>query len=220
MVRTRRTAERGATLFVVVLVFTLLFGIGAFAARSAHLATASSGFARQQTQVRYVAEYGMMMATSLLAGSGGQTYMRAITRPPATELCRGQTTAMPARTCYRLSYAEVDKLVHDNGGFALCEPASWTSNQPTAAGSLGLVQARCDFVVELSDKVQGATPAGFDTGPGNPLKFFYLTATTTALVRLLDTNDTPAGTLTTPETFESSSMQTLRGRILMGPIAP
>lgn len=204
--RRRRAGERGATLFVVVLVMTLLMGIGAFAARSAHLATASSGYARHQTQARYVGEYGIMMAATLLSGSGGQSYMKLLSTPQ--DFCTGQTAAaMVQRTCYKLGYKDVQAMIGPQG-FSLCDAAT-----ATAPGSLGMADAECDFVVELTDKVQGMTPSGFDTGP-KPLKFFYVTATAFGQVRLV--NGTPNGAID-DKAAQSSSTQVLRSRILAGP---
>lgn len=205
--RRSRVRERGATLFVVVLVMTLLMGIGAFAARSAHLATASSGYARHQTQARYVGEYGIMLAATLLSGSGGQSYMKMLGNPQ--DFCTGQqTSGMVQRTCYKMSSASLNAMIGPQG-FSLCSPA--TALNP---GSLGMAQADCRFTVELTDKVQGMTPSGFDTGAGKPLKFFYVTATATAMVHL--TNGTPNGPLDAVAA-QSSNTQILRSRILAGP---
>lgn len=205
--RKGRVGERGATLFIVVLVMTLLMGIGAFAARSAHLATASSGYTRHQTQARYVGEYGIMLTATMLSGSGAQSYMKALGNPQ--DFCAGQTTtAMVQRTCYKMSYRDLQAIVGPQG-FTLCEPST-----ATYPGSLGMARAECDFTVELTDKVQGMTPSGFDTGPGKPLKFFYVTATSTGQVRL--TNSTPNGPLDAVAA-QSSSTQVLRSRILAGP---
>jgi hypothetical protein len=207
--RRARAGQRGATLIVVVLVITLLMGIGAFAARSAHIATTSSGYERQMTQTRYVAEYGLMMATALLGSPSAQSYLKLLSNP--TDRCYGQVAAgMTMPTCYKLFYGDVQTMV---APFNLCEAAS-----ATYPGSLGMANtqfnARCDFSVELTDKVSGMTPPGFDTGPGKPLKFFYVTASVTAQVRIVNGNAT--GALDGIEA-ESSGTQTLRSRILAGP---
>ena len=204
-----RARQRGATLVVVVLVITLLMGIGAFAARSAHLATASSGYERHQTQTRYVAEYGLMMATTLFSGASGQSYLRLLSNP--VDRCYGQASAMMVMpTCYKMFYRDVQTLV-GAGNFNLCDSAT-----VTAPGSLGMVNAQynaeCDFAVELTDKVAGTTPPGFDTGAGKSLKFFYVTASVTAQVRIVSST-----TSLDPIAAESSGTQTLRSRILTGP---
>lgn len=203
----RRAGERGATLFVVVLVMTLLMGIGAFAARSAHLATASSGYARHQTQARYVSEYGIMLAATILSGGGAQSYMKVLGNPQDT--CAGQTaTTMVQRTCYKMGFRDLNGQVGQQG-FNLCETATGTY-----PGSLGMAKAECDFIVELTDKVQGMTPSGFDSGAGKPLKFFYVTATSYGQVRLI--NSTPTGPIDAVAA-QSSSTQVLRSRVLAGP---
>jgi len=194
---------------VVVLVITLLMGIGAFAARSAHLATTSSGYERHMTQTRYVAEYGLIMATALLGSSSAQSYLKMLSNP--ADACYGQTTAgMVMPTCYKMYYRDVETMVSP---FKLCEAAT-----TTYSGSLGMANAQynaeCDFAVELTDKIAGTTPAGFDTGPGKPLKFWYVTASVTGQVRLVN-----GATTTALDTVsgESSGTQTLRSRILAGP---
>ena len=65
----RRSEERGAALFVVVLVLTLLTAVGLFAAQSATLVDQASGYSRQASQTSYLAEYGTLLATTEL-GSG------------------------------------------------------------------------------------------------------------------------------------------------------
>lgn len=208
--RLRRVRQRGATLFVVVLVMTLIMGIGSFAARSAHLATAHSGYMRHQTQARYLGEYGLQLATSMMSGSGGQGYLKQLGNSPdaAADTCTGQG-AMKMRSCLKLTATDIAPMVT---GISLCEPKSTTGVYP---GSLGLGDVECFFGLELTDKMQGMTPAGFDTAGGKPLKFFYATATLTAQVRLVNSS----GTATTLDvnSAETSGTQTLRARILAGP---
>src|SRR5262245_14186624 len=63
----RRTNERGAAIFVVILVMTMLTAIGVFAIRAASLAEAASGYDRQNTQNHYVGEYGLFGAVTELS---------------------------------------------------------------------------------------------------------------------------------------------------------
>lgn len=202
-----RANERGAALFVVVLVVTLLMGIAAYAARSAHLAVASSGYERQMTQSRYVAEYALMIAQSKLANGGGQSYVSAM-RLPSKDACSGQT-GMLTPTCLKLFYSDIQgELGAQN--LNVCEPST-----ATIPGSLGPARTECDFTIELTDKMAGMIPPGFaqsstQTG-ASTLKFWYVTASVTGWVRLSAANtnaDTANG---------SASTQTLRGRILAGP---
>jgi Tfp pilus assembly protein PilX len=201
-----RSRERGATLFVVVLVMTLLMGIGAFAARSAALATAASGSERQYTQARYVAEYALNFAASVLSNGGAQAYLQQVRTPPSTLLCYGQNVNMPQRTCYRMLLSDLQL----GTGINVCDPVNGT-----ARGSLGMANAECDFAVELTDLSEGFTMPGFDLGHGKALKFWYVTASATGQVRIVNTSGTAA---LSPTSAESSSTQTMISRILVGPL--
>jgi hypothetical protein len=203
-----RSRERGATLFVVVLVITLLMGIGAFAASSAALATAASGSERQMTQARYVAEYAANYAASVLSNSGAQAYLQQVRTPPTTQLCYGQTLAMPQRTCYRMVLSDVEAQLQLQG-LNVCDAVSGQTR-----GSLGMANAECDFLVEMTDLSEGFTLPGFDLGHGKALRFWYVTASSTGQVRIVNTAGPGA---LDPTSAESSSTQTMISRILVGP---
>jgi hypothetical protein len=210
----RRSRGRGAALFLVVLVITLLMGIGAFAARSAGLAAAASGSERQMTQARYVAEYGLTFATAKLSNGGAQTYLQLMRNPvntgPTPELCFGQNINMIQRTCYRVLYTDVvNDFTNAGTTFNVCEPVNGG-----APGSLGMANAECDFVVELSDLSEGFTLPGFDLGHGKALKFWYVTGTASGQVRIVNKGGSSGLDATSAE---SSSTQTLRSHILVGP---
>jgi hypothetical protein len=204
-----RSRERGATLFVVLLVIMLLMGIGILSARSAQLATQASGSERQMTQTRYVAEYGVMFATAKLSNGGAQAYMNAMRGagnppvPPPADVCFAQSAGPPSvpidRTCYKMSAGDISTEL----GFPVCD-------QMNAQGN-----ATCDFVLELTDLGEGFTLPGFSLGHGKALKFWYVTATATGQVRR--TVDPTATTKLDLTAGESSSTQTLRSRILVGP---
>jgi hypothetical protein len=201
----RRARERGATLFVVLLVVMLLMGIGSFAARSAQFATAAGGADRQMTQARYVAEYGMMFATAKLSNPAAQSFLYAVGHPSNTTLCYGQLTTMPSRTCYQMLASDITSEFA--GANFICTAASGST-----PGSLGMAAAECDFSVELTDLSDGFVMPGNTHGS---LKFWYVTGTSTGQVRLVNTG---VGALD-PTSAESSSTQTLRSRILVGPLA-
>ncbi len=72
--RRRNAGERGATLFVVVLVITLLTGIGLFTVHSSALLARAAGNERQALQTTYLAELGTLLALSSI-GADPQAYM-------------------------------------------------------------------------------------------------------------------------------------------------
>jgi hypothetical protein len=209
-----RGRQRGATLFVVVLVITLLMGIGGFAVRSAYFSSVASGSDRQMTQARYVAEYGLTFAAAKLSTGAAQQYLQLMRNPinsgPTPELCFGQNINMLQRTCYRVLASDVQTdFTNAGAAFNVCQPVA--GGLP---GSLGMANAECDFVVELSDLSEGFTMPGFDLGHGKSLKFWYVTGTATGQVRVVNTGGV-AGL--DPTSAESSSTQTLRSHILVGP---
>jgi hypothetical protein len=205
----RRARERGAALFIVVLVVTLLLGIGTFAARSANLANAASGSERQMTQARYVAEYAMMFATASLSSSGAQSYMAQLRNPSPADICAGQVAGTPQRSCYKMLYSTI-QTQFSGVNLNICEPKNGTT-----PGSLGMLNAECDFVVEMSDVSEGAILPGFGLSTNSkPLRFWYVTATASGQVRYPNTS---GNATLDPTSAEMSSTQTIRGRILAGP---
>ena len=79
-----RASERGAAIFIVVAVLTLLSAIGIFAARAATLAEQASGYDRQNTQNHYVSEYALMAAATELGGPRAGRYVRLLMPPMLT----------------------------------------------------------------------------------------------------------------------------------------
>jgi hypothetical protein len=201
----QRARERGATLFVVVLVMTLLLGIGAYAARSAQLATAASGSERQMVQARYVAEYGLMFATAKLSNPAAQSFLYQMGHPQPATLCYGQNAAMPSRSCYQMLAADITQELGTS--YNVCDPVN--AGNP---GSLGMSNTECDFRVELSDLSEGVVVPG---NAKSALKFWYVTGTSTGQVRIVNTG----GGVLDAKSAESTQTQTLRSRILVGPIS-
>jgi hypothetical protein len=221
---------------VVLLVVTLLVGIGLFASESTRLAVAMSGNERRMTQARYLAEYALLIAQSKLSNGLGESYIQAMTTlPQQGELCTGQGTVanpiMTAPTCAKILYSDIQKELGGDGvvggaGVNVCDMG--TTGPNGNPGSLGLVAnttytPACDFSIELTDKAPGMAPAGSNLSTSGvmgtqPLRFWYVTASATGWIRLGNPNTplTPwvAGD---PIPAESSTNQLLRARILAGP---
>ncbi len=127
--------------------------------------------------------------------------------PAPTELCYCQTATTPQRTCYHMFESDIQT---DLGGtYNVCDQTNGS-----APGSMGMAAVECDFVVELTDLSEGFTLPGFSLKAGKALKFWYVTATATGQVRLVNTLG--SGSLS-PASAESSGTQTVRSRILTGP---
>ena len=68
--RTRRD-ERGAAVFMVVMVLTLVSAIGVFSMRSASLVDVATGYNRQSVQAGFMAEYAARAAATYLGNNQG-----------------------------------------------------------------------------------------------------------------------------------------------------
>ena len=211
-----RSRERGATLFVVLLVILLLMGIGVLSARSAQLATQASGSERQMTQARYVAEYGLQFAAARLGSLNAGSYLNTMIgqqdsknltsppKPPPKDLCFGQVNGTPGvpacRTCARMRASDFTTEL----GFPVCD-------QMNAQGN-----ATCDFEVELTDLTEGPTASGANLSGEAAQKYYYVTGTSTGQV-LLSTTANPS--LTQTAVTESAGIQTVRSRLVAGPVS-
>jgi hypothetical protein len=204
----RRRRERGATVFIVVVVISLLTGIGVYAVRVASMVDAAAGNARQAVQTRYMAEYGALSVLAEL-GSGTATQYLSMVRA-ATDDCRStqfvDVDVAGRAPCYKVFMGELA----EGGREFLNEPGD------EGPGSLGGPVNLINFVVELTDPVQtGAPVAGTDIGGTGP-RFEYVTVTATSIGQVL-----PADTLASCDARAASvaATQQIRARMVVGPIA-
>ncbi len=161
----RRSRERGAALFVVVLLITMLLGIGVYAARSATLATSASGHGRQMIQTQYVAQYGLLAANMQIENGG--FYTQALAAPNC--VVSNQPNASP---CYRMCAPELPLGI---GG-----PLDLTHGAHPTPGIEGV------YCVEYSDwDCSSSSVVGMAQNPGNQApKWCSVTATAFAQARV------------------------------------
>jgi hypothetical protein len=203
--RWRRAGERGAAVFVVVLVITLLMGIGMFAARSATLATTVSGHERQAIQTQYVTDYAVLVAASMLSSDKKAAYIKLAKKP--LDMCTDQNNppgAVLERSCYRSLSQTTSQQLAAVGGVV-------------PAGGLGSDKVEADFLIELTDVSAGPTPSGYNQNPSNQTAVFcYVTTTATGQVRLVNTGNPGLDT----NASASASTGTARAVFLVGPLPP
>jgi hypothetical protein len=195
----RKQAERGAALFVVVLVLTLLTAVGLFAAQSATLVDQASGYSRQAAQTAYLAEYGVVASAAELGSGAAGAYRQRMLNP--TDGCRmnlGISEAgVGAPPCLVFHLSD---FVAPSG-----EPMLDTS----------LMSLTPDLVVEVTDPgPTGAPVAGTDvSGLSNSFGYMKVTATTVAQIR-------PAGAAQCVEsTAIVAAQQMMRAHLVVGPVA-
>lgn len=172
--------ERGATIFVVLLVVTLLTGIGLFAARVTGSVDSAAGFARQASQAKALALYAGQMSAAVLANERD-----AIRREMATA---EQSTASPCVTnqyraapCALRRHQDLDRIsaasLRQPGSKIISPQAEQThgslgprTNLATVAGLEGNLQ------VEYFERAAAAALAGANQGgnaPGQSSAFEY-----------------------------------------------
>ncbi|XXT22519.1 hypothetical protein WME94_13270 [Sorangium sp. So ce429] len=129
----RRSRERGAAVFIVVLVITMLTAIGLFAAHAATLSTIASGHQRRMTQTHYLAEYAMQLALAEIEQRGGLGGLSTGVD------CLGAPIDCRTINSRELQAGAAEGLLELDG--------------PGAPGSLGRTDLRWSFEVELTDSI-------------------------------------------------------------------
>lgn len=194
----RRSRERGAAVFMVVMVLTLVSAIGVFSMRSASLVDLASGYNRQNVQATLVAEYAARAAASYLERNPG--LVGENTRAPG---CASALQAINAdATCIVLkdslldtSFADIAPRVYVDGLSGLLS----LPNEPTLI--------RTEFVTELTEPATAGLIAGFPAG-----RFKQITLT--SISKVYPTDSTGAG-VCAPESRGSVSQQVVRAHALV-----
>ena len=176
--RRAQRAERGAAVFIVVMVLTLLTAVGLFAVRSASLADLAAGYDREGAQAALVAEYAITASAAYLANDSTTVLSGFdLSRDLRAQPC--QTNAIPAGTypgpsprpgCYMLGLDEVQNSFRRTTGesvFAL----------PTLVGPSGSTSSlnihettNATFVVEVTDAAHTGVPeAGAPVSGPSPI---------------------------------------------------
>jgi hypothetical protein len=213
---TGRAHQRGAAIFIVVMVMTMLTAIGVFAIRAASLGSATSGYDRQNTQNHYVGEYGMLAVVSELSTTRRSAYVNQMTT--AHDKCWAtQNLADPSAgvfvPCYRLYAREVQNVLPS--GRVLFDPSSADGGTLVEPGSLGPAPLDGDFVVEMTDPGPVGIPvAGTDVGGTGP-RFRYLQVTLTSLGQVRPAGDPTA---CVGNTAALAGNETGRAFVVIGPM--
>lgn len=217
-----RRRERGAAVFIVVMVIVLLTAIGIVAARSASLVDEASGYSRQALQTYYLTDLAGRVATAEI-GSKPQTYLDLMRK--GTEVCPSNALVKPVTTgapipCYKLFMNEIASRVANNySGQTLLDPQ--TQNQP---GSLGApLSSSTDmlngvFMVEMIDAFKADPKARSDVG-GGANSFFDVQVTLTAFgqIRSMPSSgvDTNPWCAKSTGVSSSASVQAIRAHVTL-----
>ncbi len=177
--------ERGAAIFVVVLVIALLSGIGAFAAHSASLVDTATGYVRQMSQAQGLSIYaGLLAASELDEGRASAILDQMAER---AEVCPSNP-AGASLPCYKIMDDEMTARVrsHPSNNVTLIDLQT-----ATAAGSLGPAHGLTSttaglegaLMVEFLEAYQAIPPAGEDKGGQGRYKTYEITVNAWSQVR-------------------------------------
>ncbi|HET7543007.1 MAG TPA: PilX N-terminal domain-containing pilus assembly protein [Polyangiaceae bacterium] len=165
-----RRGERGAAVFVVMMVLTLLTAIGLFAVRSASLADLAAGYDREGAQATLVAEYAITASAAYLANDPSTVfigYKASIDRAP--QPC--QSNALPGPYpgpsprpgCYRLDLSELQTSFGKMSNETVFAPPNKVGSPAGSSSSLNAAETTsATFVVEVTDAAQTGVPAQGD----------------------------------------------------------
>ncbi|MEJ7731677.1 MAG: hypothetical protein WKG00_21005 [Polyangiaceae bacterium] len=222
--RTARARQRGAAVFIVVLVITMLTGVGLFAVRSAILSTTVSGYSRQMSQTHFITDYAMLAAAAELSTNRRDAYVEDMKKSDncVTVLdckCKGvirtgnTTSLVSNHTCYLFGPQDLQQqLTKETSSAVFLTPTDVSDPANPVAGSLGHGNLEAGFLVEMTDLAPASPPvAGLDlTSAGAAqVQFMSVTMHATGQVR-------PPGSVT--EQRSAASIETSRAHLIVGPL--
>lgn len=223
---THRNSERGAALFVVVMVITLLTAVGIFAARSTGLVDAAVGYGRQASQTSALADLGAKLVASEL-GQGRAQRVFQLMDPSQKQYCPSYANLTSTlnltglQPCYAFDYSQLEARVYQNTSNAYNVIEYQTD---TVDGSLGprfadaSVTSGVDgvLVVEVFDPFQTANIQGQSASQASGME---VTLNSTAQVRsfsaLAERSQTNAQWCGTNSASTSASVLSIRSQILV-----
>lgn len=167
-VNCRRANERGAAMFIVVMVVTVLAAVGVFAIRASSLAQLASGYVRQSAQNQQISEYGLLAVVTEMNTLRKDLYRNQMVSYPAK--CNATVGAYNS-ACYKFHTPDIQVNVGTGPLFA---PAGATDDGAVIPGSLGPLPMMPMFAVEMFDPgpAARATP-GSDVGGTSGAKSRY-----------------------------------------------
>ncbi len=194
MVRRATRKERGAAVFIVLLVITLLTAIGIFAARSASLVDQATGFDRQALQTQYLTAIAGRSVTAELGDGAGKSYLDKVAL--GSDTCEANKNVLALQPgapipCYKLYISEIAGRVDaktNNPVIAKQTASSGGSlGPPYGVADQGMAQEGV-FVVEMTEPYESIPNPGSEVaGLGNnAFRDVQLTLTAYGQVRPVD----------------------------------
>jgi hypothetical protein len=201
-----RSGERGAALFIVMLVIVLVSAIGIFAVRVSSLVQVASGYSRRATSAAYIAE----LATNVILADQSDdptSYQRCLVVPTNTCIeTAGAKAVVPTGTlvtcCAQENTKVLNVLARNNSGLG-ASPLGQVARPNLPGGQAVLPNTR----VEITEAYQNPTgnagsPAG---GSAVPVKVYQASYTVTGHLY-----PASAGGLCSPDSTRASATSKVR----------
>ncbi len=214
--RRRRSDERGATMFIILMVIAVLSAIGTWALGNSRYEVRTAGYLRQRNVSEVVSGYGARAVTSEI-GTAPKAYLGLLNKKG--DLCEangglgatGPTTAMPP--CYHLR----DPDIQNRAGMVLFQgPVLSGPGIPGIPGSLGMTTMAGGFNVEFTDPMLvGRVKPGESVDDHAP-QFLDVTMSVSGVIY----QDEPGGVMGVIDASErpSATFTGARGHLFVGPI--
>jgi hypothetical protein len=231
--RRDRSQERGAAIFIVVMVMTLLTAVGVLAIRRASMTDAAVGYARQADQAHYLADYVVRLGSYELGEGRGQFYVNQI-RPavagaktnqeicPSTKFAHATFAVATVVPCYNIFGNELGRNLNFGSTPAALKQTFIAEPTTIVAGSLGPADPtgldyglEQSFLLEILEGFKTTAPAGFTvSGRGaNQLNNVQLSVTGWAQLRSVRTAGTADPWCASADTATAASIQAVRALI-------
>jgi hypothetical protein len=163
LVRRPHSDERGTTIFVVVLVVTLLTGIGLFAARVTGSVDAATGNARQSAQARALAIYAAQLAPVALGLENEEVTRQRDASLNATFTQCATNRYLPRAECALYQHRQLVSLATRNGatdGVLAAQTAENPGSLGPKTDSATLLGIEGNMSVEYFERVKAPAASG------------------------------------------------------------
>lgn len=196
----KRRDQRGAAVFMVVMVLTLISAIGVFSMRSASLVDLASGFNRQNVQSSFIAEYAARAAATYLESN--ESLVENTDRVPgcATKL----QAANPDAPCTVLKTSLL------SAAYEVSAPVAFNDGLP---GLLSLPDELTSIEAEFVTELVEAGPANVLASPGFVTGEFKQ-VTLTSIARVFPSDASATG-VCSPGARGAVSQQTVRAHVVV-----
>ena len=205
-----RADERGAALFIVVLIVVLLTGIGAFAAHATAFTQTAAGYSRRASSAFYIGEFGMNLLAADMTQNEDEYLQNA---KSGGNTCRNNLGVVAATGfVVPCLVKEAGQLEKDLDSTIKTDPDGAVYGALSRPDRPADQAVRASYTVEITDP----GPTG-EVQPGMSSKYQFMRAAVTTTARLLPFSTQPD---CSEDTSRSSETQSFRGYVVFQTTEP